>query len=296
MKLCKATRICACLLLLWIPTARLRSGEIATFAEPYRDIDIAGSEMGTLAYLNVREGDYVTAGQVLAGLDESVLRAALEAARTSMEATGRLTSAETELAMQRERLMKIRQLLSRRHASEEELARAEAQVKISESQVLAVREELSVKAAEYARIEAQLNQKRILTPIDGIVTKTFKDVGEFVSASDPVVARIVQLDQLMAEFSVPQRAAANLQRDQVVVLAIGASRYKVDGVVEFVSPVTDAQSNTVRVRIRIDNPTGQLHSGDSCWLTIDGSGDPVSGGRFVGTKPKPSTANGRKTN
>jgi RND family efflux transporter MFP subunit len=259
----------------------LQSGEIATFVEPYRDIDVAGAEMGTLAYLNIREGDYVTGGQVLAGLDESVLLAALQSARLSRDATGRLESAEAELQMQRERLAKIRELVSRGHASEEELARAEAQVRIAESQTLAVSEELAVKAAEFDRIQAQLQQKRIISPIDGIVTKIFKDVGEFVSASDPVVAKIVQLDKLLAEFSVPQKYLDQFSRDQLVTLEIGSGRRRVEGTIEFISPVTDAQSNTVRVRIRIENPDEQFHCGDSCWLNLNGRTDSSSGGRFV---------------
>ena len=32
-------------------------GEISAYVEPYRDIDVASSELGTVAYLNVREGD-----------------------------------------------------------------------------------------------------------------------------------------------------------------------------------------------------------------------------------------------
>lgn len=286
MNLFKPTAISAWFLFGCMPGVICRCGEIATFVEPYREIDMASSEMGTLAYLNVHEGDQVAAGQVLAGLDESVLKAALSAARAAKDATGRLTSAEAELAMQRDRLEKIKQLRSRRHASEEELARAESQVKIVEAQVQAVREELSVKAAEFSRIEAQLKQKRIISPIDGIVTKVFKDVGEFVSASDPVVVKIVQLEQLLAEFSVPQRSLGRLERGQEVTVEIGGAREKSKGMVEFVSPVTDAQSNTVRVRIRIDNREGRLHCGDSCWLAIDSSGDPVAGGHFVGQKPR----------
>ena len=81
-------------------------------------------------------------------------------------------------------------------------------------------------------------------------------------------------------------AMAFLQRGQEVAVAVGASRSQRMGIVEFVSPVTDPQSNTIRVHIRIDNQDQLLHSGDSCWLTIDGAGDPLVSGHMVNKRPK----------
>ncbi|MCA9129690.1 MAG: efflux RND transporter periplasmic adaptor subunit [Planctomycetales bacterium] len=242
-------------------------GEISAYVEPYRDIDVASSELGTVAYLNVREGDRVSAGQLLAGLDETVLVATLEVARLAKESIGRLASVEAELNLQVERLEKIELLVERGHASVEELARSKSQVEVAKAQVTSVREELAMKCAELNRIEAQIDQKRIKSPIDGVVTRVFKDAGEFVSASDPTVIKVVQLDKLKAEFSVPA-GACEFTQGQNVTLSVGKDRLQSRGLVEFVSPTTDAQSNTVRVTIRLDNSRGSIRSGDSCWLAI----------------------------
>jgi len=252
---------------------RLLAGEISGFTEPYRDVDVAGSEMGVLHYLHVKEGGRVSQGQVIGGLDESVLQAALEVARRAMEARGRLRSAEADLALKVDRAAKLSELLQRRHASVEEQARAESQKQIAEAQVHAVREELGIKTAEFARIEAQLKQKRIVAPIDGIVSQIFKDPGEFISASDPVVVKIVQLDVLCAEFPVPAAASNQFTVGTSVPLIIGRKRSNIEGHVEFVSPTTDAQSNTVRIKIRIDNEDGHHSCGERCLLAIDVTSD-----------------------
>ena len=144
---------------------------------------------------------------------------------------------------------------------------------MAEAQVLAVQEELDVKSGECARIEAQLNQKRIKSPIDGVVTQIFKDEGEFISVSDPIVVRVVQLDALRVEFPIPAPVAGDFQAGQTVMLRVGVAQTTSPGLVEFVSPTTEPQSNTVRVKIRIDNQQGQFQSGDSCWLTIASIGD-----------------------
>jgi RND family efflux transporter MFP subunit len=132
---------------------------------------------------------------------------------------------------------------------------------------------LEVKSAEFARIQAQLEQKRIKSPIDGVVTRVFRDVGEFVSAADPVVVKVVQLDPLLVVFSVPTAETRDLRVGQTVPLRVGSKRAKLNGVIEFVSPTSDAQSGTARVKVRIPNPEGRFQSGDGCWLPIDDAGE-----------------------
>lgn len=261
-------RVVSSMVLMSVVTTVNHGAEVATFLEPYRDVDVASPEMGTLASVRVREGDVIERGQILATLDQAVLNASMDVARAAMEARGKLQSAEVELRLQSERLKKLEGLRRRQHASDEELNKAKAQQEIARSQVQAVQEELDVKTAEFARIKAQLELKRIRSPIDGTVTILSKDPGEFVSPTDPVVAKVVQLDPLLAVFSVPLSDARALQADQQVALHVGLARTLVKGKVEFVSPTVDPQSATVRVKVRIPNASRRLQSGDGCWLQV----------------------------
>lgn len=288
MDLTQKAKILIGLVVCVLAPALAEASDVSAFIEPYRDIDVATSEMGMLAYLNVKVGDYVSRGQVLGGLDDQVVRANMEVAQKAKEARGRLVSTEEELAFQTENLRKIKQLVERRHASAEELARTETQQRIAEAQVLAMQEELELKSAEYTRTEAMLLEKQIRSPIDGIVTHIYKDVGEFISASSPVVIRVVKLDLLLVQFAVPAKAALEFEAGRTVALSVGSEQTKTVGVIEFVSPIKDPQSNTVRLRLRIDNAHGQFSSGDTCWLTLTSSGDdqkPVSPGYLTKAKP-----------
>ena len=42
----------------------------------------------------------------------------------------------------------------------------------------------------------------------------------------------------------------------------------VKGAIDFISPVTDAESGTVRVKVRIDNPQNKYRSGQRCALQL----------------------------
>jgi RND family efflux transporter MFP subunit len=251
---------------LW--SSRAAAADIAGFTEPYRDIDVAAPEMGQITRLEVREGMRVQVGQVLARLDDSVWSASLEVAKTAMQSAGRLEAAEAELRLYRETLDKLLRLLQRQHATQQEVDRAQAQRDAAEARVKAAREELQVRTHEYDRAQAQLNQRRVLAPIAGVVTQVTKDEGEFVSPNDPTVVKIVQLDPLLVVFSVPVARARDLTKDAQVQVRVESIAEPVAGVVEFVSPTADAQSGTTRVRVRLPNPGEAIPSGVKCQLLL----------------------------
>ncbi len=242
--------------------------EIDGFTEPYRDIDVAAPEMGQIDHLEVREGDRVTAGQVLARLDDAVWRASLEVARAAMDSAGRVEAAEAELRLCQETLDKLSALHEREHATQQEVDRAVAQRDVAEARLKAAREELVVKTREYERADAQLKQRCVVSPVDGIVTQIYKEEGEFVSPSDAIVVRVVQLDPLLVVFSVPVTELEKLAVNSRVSVRVDSVDKPVEGTVEFVSPTADAQSGTTRVRVRIANPGEAIRSGANCHLML----------------------------
>jgi len=246
-------------------------GELDGFTEPYREIEIAASETGTLATLDVEEGDEVTEGQRLGGLDDGVLKATLEVAEQGMRSQGRLRSAFAEYKMQRERLEKIGGLRQRDHASQAEYDRVAAEYEVATAQVQTMQEDLKVKKLERDQIKAQLDRRQIMSPINGIVTEIVKDRGEFVASSDPIVMRVVQLDPLQVIFFVPTEQARTVRRGEDVNIELGAHREPATASVVFVSPAADAQSGTVRVKVRLPNPGLKRQSGELCRLILPGT-------------------------
>ena len=241
-------------------------GSVKGFTEPYHSIDIATSESGTISEINVQEGQQVRAHSILAKINEDVLQAALEVVQESVDSKGKLNSALAELRMQQMRLQRIEGLFSRQHAGQNELDRARSQLEIAQAQVEATQDELRVKLKEAKKIEAQLEQRRLRTPIDGVVTEVFKDSGEFVSINEPAVLRVVQLDPLKVVFSIPRDDASKLSAGQTLDVEVGTKKDIVAGLIEFVSPTADAQSGTCRVKVRIDNPELRWPSGVECRL------------------------------
>ena len=122
---------------------------------------------------------------------------------------------------------------------------------------------------EYERVKTQIKQRVIESPIKGYVVAIDKEVGEFVSPTDPVVMHVVHLETLKSVFSVPLAAAKDLRVGQTVHMSLGYQEAKCEGVIEFVSPVADAESGSVRVKIRIPNRDGKIQSGVVCRWNLE---------------------------
>ncbi len=172
------------------------------------------------------------------------------------------------MALRARRLELIQRLHRDDHAMPEELQRALADHDIAAGNVLSAQEQLVLKRLEYDKIMAQIERRSVRAPIDGVVTTLLKHEGELVAPHDPQLLVLVQLDPLLAEFAVPWSGAARLNVGDSVMVEFEESQQRVDGSVEFISPLTDAESGTVSVKVRLDNPQGSLRSGDRCRLRL----------------------------
>ena len=242
--------------------------ELDGLKEPYRTVEAAATEPGLITKVLVAEGDAVRQGQPLATLDSDVYAATLAIAKQGMESLGNLNSALADVQLKKDRLAKFEVLRASDNAREEELERARAELAMAEARLLAVREELEIRRLEFEKIKVQLERRTVRSPLDGVVTKVRKNEGEYVAPNEPVVFTVVQLKQLLATFSVPSSIARELRVDQKVRVGFADQTQAAEGTVEFVSPVTDAESGTVRVKVRLDNAKGTYRSGERCTLDL----------------------------
>ena len=240
--------------------------EAEAFTEPFQEIELAVGDAGILAEMNVREGDTVTAKQVLARLDTRVLEASLRIAQTRSKSEGALNAAIAEYDLRKKQFEQLNSLHDRGHATQRELERAEADFRVSQARVRMAREDLHLQKLECERIQAQIDRRQIRSPINGIVSEVAKEVGESFSANEPQVMKIVQLDQLRAKFSLTPLESAGFKAGDRVQLRLTNPSRQTEGSIETVFPVMDAKSGTLVISVLIDNPKHELRSGDRCFM------------------------------
>lgn len=212
---------------------------IIGYTEPYKIITVSAAESGVIAELPVKEGDAVKAGDVLAKLNNEVFAAELQVAR-----------AEASLATTR--LDRVNELARTGKATPEELERA--------------RTDMTIKDAQVRRISAQIENRTMRSPVDGVVTEIKRDASEAVSPTQPHVLTVVQIDKLVVNLFLPPARARDLQAGTSTTLVLLDPAEKVAATVEFVSPVTDPASGTVRVKLVIENAGGKHRAGARCTL------------------------------
>ena len=203
---------------------------------------------------------------MLGRLDAAGLIEQQRIAEARAAATAARDAAVIEADLARRRLAKFEAVGADQLGSRDELERARADAALAGVRVRKAEEDAALATLDVARIAAALDRRTVRSPAAGTVVAVTREAGEAVSAADPVVAVLAKLDVLRAVFHPPAAVAARLRKGGAVAVrfaGIGAVR----GTVDFVSPVTDAESGTVRVEALLPNANGRLRSGTACTLT-----------------------------
>ncbi|MGI9456025.1 MAG: efflux RND transporter periplasmic adaptor subunit [Aeoliella sp.] len=237
------------------------------FTEPYRTIHVAAPETGIIGQTLVEEGSVVQKGAPLVQLDVDLQQSLLAIAEVGKDARGRVISSQAEVSLRQHMLAALEELRANGHSRPEELERARADLAIAEGQLTAAREQQVLKELEYKRIRVQIERRTVRAPLDGVVTKVLKHAGEFTAPNDPNLVVLVQLDPLYATFDLVSSDAAGVSVRDTVEVKFTESGKRAEAIVEYVSPVIDAESGTIAVKVRVPNPSGELQSGQACSLT-----------------------------
>lgn len=202
--------------------------------EAENDAEVVAKVGGVVEKLFVEEGERVSAGQVMAKIDDA--RLALEVKR-----------AEANLARLEQEYRRNKQL------HESQLVSAEAYERLTY--------ELDAMRADLDLARLQLNYTEIRAPFDGIVAQRHVRIGNMIEQNSTAF-RVTTYDPLIVRLHVPERELNKLASEQTAQLRVDALPGKTfTGVVDRVSPVVDAGTGTFAVTIAISGASGTLKPG-----------------------------------
>lgn len=221
-----------------------------------RYADIGSSVMGRIVALNVKEGDRVKAGQVLARIDPVQARADLAAADAltdvqraelaaadeqirSAEADAAFATArlrQTQLELERTRELSAQQLAPRADldARQAEFDSAQAQLRATQAAIERTRNARKAASQRIAQAQAQAARARdivskteIAAPIDGIVSRLQVREGEMVvigiqNQPGTVLMTVSDLSAIDAEVKVAEADVLRLALDQPASVVLEA--------------------------------------------------------------------------
>ena len=231
--------------------------------EPSEEIDLAFPEVGILAEIAVEEGDEVAAGELLARLDSRIYENREKIATLKAKSEAAIRSATATLEMREKRLEQLEELGLGR-VSPDELARAKVDRESAKATL-----DLAMESAEQAKVELhavliQLDRRRLISPIAGVVTRIYRDVAESVAGVETRVVTVVNLESLVIVVHIDVGEFEGIKQGDVLrveSLATADEAERFEATVSFVSPVIDASSRTRRVKLALDNSDGRHISG-----------------------------------
>ena len=242
-------------------TAPVDTDAVIGVTEPQEQIDLSFPESGVIRSLPVEEGDPVSKGQVLAQLDCRVLESQLAIAQMRAESPAAIQSATATLDMRRQRLSELEKLAASQNANADELSRAKADHEIAQADLQLAHESVTEHKLEAQQFEAQIEQRTLRAPFDGVVATITRDEAASVSPSDGPIIRLVKLDTLELVVHIDHRRLDDLKTGQTLSVEAVDRPISGTGTIAFISPVIDPSSGTARLRITLPNEDGRHRSG-----------------------------------
>lgn len=251
-----------------IKVSKLQNGEpivvlnASGYVTPRRKATVAAKITGRVKEIFVDEGSLVKEGQILAILDESDAKAAVERARWAkkvVEASLKGTKAKLEEA--EKNFQRGNELVKSGFLDEQSFDKLNSDFIYLkgqyESQLKAIEEaEAAVKVAE-----RDLENCKVTAPFDGVVISKDAQPGEMVSPfsagggfTRTGIITIVDMKSLEIEVDVSESSLSKIFENQKVLAVLDAyPNIKFSGKVRTVIPSADRQKATVKVRITFDN-------------------------------------------
>lgn len=207
--------------------------ETGSFAS-VQGVMVSAEEPGKVVQIGFESGQKVQKGDLLVQIDISVEQAQLESSK-----------AKSELALAN--LSRLKNLSGTGAISQKEMDDADSQVKQTQ--------------AEIDQLKATIARKTIRAPFAGVTGIRQIQVGQYLSAGNPIVP-LQTLNPIYLNFAVPQQDVARLVVGQTVKVSVDAfPNDSFEGKVTAINPQVNETTRTIQVQATMQNPTEKVRPG-----------------------------------
>jgi RND family efflux transporter MFP subunit len=241
--------------------------------EAIQDVQVRPRISGQITRINFREGVEVKQGQFLFEIDPRPFRAALgQAQGQAARAVATYANAQAERA-------RAAALLPDHAVSQEEFEQKDAAERSARADVEAAKANVDARALD-------LEFTTVRSPIAGRVSDKRVSIGDFVTAGQTLLTRVVTIDPIWFSFDGSEsfylkytrqaqrgeRASSRYAANPVDIKLADETAYRWHGRMSFVDNAIDQTSGTIRAHAVLRNPDGFLAPGMFGRARLLGSG------------------------
>lgn len=247
--------------------ARAAEPGFTCLIEPMQRVELRSAVEGRIDAIHAERGMEVKKGQVLVELETSVERAALDAAKFRAVMQGQIKSADSRLSAAKDKFQRRDALVKERYIATQDRDDSLAEMRVAEANLVEAQDNQRLAALDQRRLSETVEQRRLRSPINGVVTERLQSIGEVAQAGENAkpVLRLAQTAPLRVEVVLPVGMYGKIKRgDKASVDAEAPLAGRYTASVTIVDRVVDAASGTFGVRLELPNPKGEIPAGIKC--------------------------------
>lgn len=204
--------------------------EIQGSVDAKNNVMVSPRSSGAITYMTIKEGDLVNAGQVIAKIDDSILKESME------EVKNQWSLANTVYEKQKN-------LWSQQIGTEIQFLQAKNNKEALEKRL--------------KTLETQVAMTNITSPITGVVDKVNAKLGD-MAMPGMGIARVVNLSQLKIIASVADSYLGSVRKGDAVVIKFPDLDKEITGRINFVSATVNPLKRTFDIEVPIPNVGGMI--------------------------------------
>ena len=230
--------------------------------------NIAAKTSGTLSQILVQLGDSVKSGQILARLDTALLATNHALAKAELDSAGAaLRTVRAQMDLAKQETSRLRKLQNSVAASKAQFDDA-----VQNEHIQSIRVEESIIAQQQKQIELKIAKLRlgyaaIKAPYDGIITRRFKEIGDYAQQGEPLFSMLN--DQFLEiDANIFSTLADTLDKNtEITGTTYSGSQFKAK--LRTIIALEDDRTRTLQARFSVTQaPSEPLISGRSVTLDL----------------------------
>lgn len=225
-------------------------------------VEVVPRVSGRLQSVDVRLGDPVRRGQVIARVDDREIRQQVRQAEASFKvAEASIRQRQADLKLAGTNLERSRSLLKRELLPQQTFDDTQARYEAAQAQLDLSNAQFEQAKARLDELQITLANTRIESPVDGFVGKRLLDPGAIVGANAPVVS-VVDIRTVRMVANVVERDLKRLPVGTPAAVEVDAFPGETfSGKVSRVAPVFDPATRTAEMEVEVLNADFRLKPG-----------------------------------
>ncbi len=204
-------------------TAPVRKGDIENSVlatgriDAIERVNVGAQVSGQVKSLTVKQGDYVTKGQLIAEIDDLPQRNDLRNAEAALsEVKAELQSKQALLKQAELRFKRQQQMLREDASSREDFESAETMLATTHAELLSLNAKLVQAQIEVDKKKLALGYTRVVAPMDGIVIAVVTQQGQTVNSnqSAPTIIKLARLDVMTIKAQISEADITRISAGQ----------------------------------------------------------------------------------